>query len=79
VIGLKNLKVLNTSVGRGWGRLELRVSDGINRLTVSGFNLADRFEEVGSVVDLAVTFEREYNIYDSVWRLTDFKESSQTQ
>jgi single-stranded-DNA-specific exonuclease len=72
VVAVKNLSVLGASVGKA-GRVELRLSDGLNRLNISGFNLSSRFGEIGSTVDIAATFEPEFNGYGVVWRLTDFR------
>ncbi|MDR1298325.1 MAG: single-stranded-DNA-specific exonuclease RecJ [Deltaproteobacteria bacterium] len=73
VVAMKNLKVLNATSGRG-GRVELRLSDGLNRLNVSGFNLSSRLDEIGETMDVVVSFEPENNSYGTVWRLVDFRE-----
>jgi single-stranded-DNA-specific exonuclease len=54
-------------------RLTLRVSDGLTRRSLSGFNLASRLEEVGPVMDLALAYEPDPQ-YGETWRLVDFRQ-----
>lgn len=73
VIVLFGLKVLAASTGKA-GRVELRLSDGFNRFNISGFNLSSRYEEIGPIMDVVLTFEPENNSYGNIWRLTDFRQ-----
>ncbi|MDR2456504.1 MAG: single-stranded-DNA-specific exonuclease RecJ [Deltaproteobacteria bacterium] len=70
VVVLKGVKVLEANAKSG--RLTLRVSDGLARLSVGGYNLVDRLEEVGPVMDLALVYEAD-GVYGDYWRLADFR------
>jgi single-stranded-DNA-specific exonuclease len=72
VIAIKKLNVLHATCSRG-GRVDLRLSDGFNRLNVSGFNLSSRLEEVGPVMDVALIYDSETSYYGNYWRLLDFR------
>ncbi|MDR1308675.1 MAG: hypothetical protein LBL95_02055, partial [Deltaproteobacteria bacterium] len=76
IIAIQGLNVLHAVCSRT-GRVDLRLSDGLNRLNVSGFNLASRLEEVGPVMDVAVAFDPESSGYGNIWRLVDFRPSGQ--
>jgi hypothetical protein len=72
VVVLRNIKVLD-AIASKWGRVTLRLSDGLNRQNFSGFNLSSRIEEVGPNMDLAMVFEPESSGYDATWKILDFR------
>ena len=55
--------------------MKMVLVDGLARLTVVGFNLADRLEEVGPEMDVALSLEvSEYQgRLSPAWRLLDFR------
>jgi single-stranded-DNA-specific exonuclease len=60
----------------GDSHIKMLLLDGLTRLTVVGFNLADRLDEVGPVMDVALSLEMsDYQGYLSpTWRLLDFRQ-----
>ncbi|MDR2368844.1 MAG: single-stranded-DNA-specific exonuclease RecJ [Deltaproteobacteria bacterium] len=72
VVAVKNLTVLHAHIAKG-NRLELRLSDGLSRLNVSGFNMVSRLEEVGQKADVALIYDPDGYIYGNSWRLLDFR------
>lgn len=75
VVALKKIKVLEANCNKG--RLTLRVSDGLHRLSIGGYNLADRMEEVGPVMDVALVYEVD-GVFGDYWRLADFRQPEAT-
>ncbi|MDR2726083.1 MAG: single-stranded-DNA-specific exonuclease RecJ [Candidatus Adiutrix sp.] len=59
----------------GEAHMKMVLVDGLARLTVVGFNLADRLEEVGPEMDVALSLEvSEYQgRLSPAWRLLDFR------
>jgi single-stranded-DNA-specific exonuclease len=82
VLAVMGLSVLHAVCSKG-GRVDLRLSDGLARLNVSGFNLASRLEEVGPAMDVALAFDPDfggyggYSGYGNAWRLVDFRPAGQ--
>ncbi|MDR0620485.1 MAG: single-stranded-DNA-specific exonuclease RecJ [Deltaproteobacteria bacterium] len=72
VVAIMGLTILQALSAKG-GRLDLRLSDGLNRLNVSGYNLAPRLEEVGPKMDVVLTYDPESNYNGHHWRLIDFR------
>ncbi|MDR3203372.1 MAG: single-stranded-DNA-specific exonuclease RecJ [Deltaproteobacteria bacterium] len=73
---LRKVKVLDAVCSRG-GRLNLRLSDGLNRQNVYGFNLSERLCEIGPVMDVLVVYDNDSSGYDPGWRLLDFRPPNQ--
>jgi single-stranded-DNA-specific exonuclease len=67
---LRGVKVLDAMAK--YGRAALRISDGLIRMNCGGFGLADRLEEVGPFMDLALVYEPDQATGDN-WRLADFR------
>jgi single-stranded-DNA-specific exonuclease len=72
VLVLFNINVLQALNSKS-SRLDLRLSDGLNRLNVSAFNMSHRLEEVGPIMDVAITYDPESSQFGNYWRLVDFR------
>ncbi|MDR2387367.1 MAG: single-stranded-DNA-specific exonuclease RecJ [Deltaproteobacteria bacterium] len=76
MVMIKDLNVLRSLVLKG-NRLDLRLSDGLQRLNVFGFNLASRYSEVTKQIDVVLVYEPDLSLNGSTWRLIDFRTSKE--
>jgi hypothetical protein len=73
---VRNARVTDVSPTRSGGdkHLSFRLTDGIQNYSLTAFNLASRYSEVGPIMDLAMVYDgSRWGPRDPGWKLLDFQ------